>query len=271
MGLGRERAHVGVVTHGVHAAFLGSFLRAGGILVLGDDVAAHVQEGLGGFLFRGRIVPGLGPDYAYLYVGVHGLCAEGEGVDAADDFGDGEGRHVAEHVGLAHGARDHAGQITRLIDTAEIVGHVFGVLVAGAVQELDLGKILGHFEHGIHVAVAGREDDIKTLAGHVQDDALGILAFSHGLDERGGHAVQGFHGQAALVMGVGISGVAHRGHIDKTDLQIFGKAGRSQSQKGQQKQGQTFTHHPSSVVCFQQRGPLGTMPIGGGEFQAQGT
>lgn len=55
MGLGRGRGHIGVIAAAPFAPLFSGELGGGGVAVLGDDVAAHVQQRLGGLAFQGHV------------------------------------------------------------------------------------------------------------------------------------------------------------------------------------------------------------------------
>ncbi len=61
-------------------------------------------------------------------LGVHRADAQGKGVDAADDFGDREGGHVADLLVLVMLAGDEAGEVAGLLDPAKVGGEVLAVL-----------------------------------------------------------------------------------------------------------------------------------------------
>ena len=189
--------------------------------MLGDNVHAHVKQAFGRLFFIIRAVPCAGPHHADPGVGIDGTRAESKGVDAADHFGNGKGRHIADFVLPGHGTGHHAGKITGLVHAAEIGGHVFMRLVAGTVHEGRLRELSGHFFHGIHIAETGSHDHIVSLAGHVQKGPFGIRTFRNGFHKGGFHSGHGVYGLAALIMGIGPAFVSHRRNIDKTNLERF--------------------------------------------------
>ena len=103
---------------------------------------------------------------------------------------------------MGHGTGHKAGKVTGLIDPAEIVAHVGGGLIAGAVHERGIRELFGDVEHGIHIAETGRKNDIVMFTGHVLDDALGFLPFGYAFHIRGRHAGQGAQELAGLIMRV---------------------------------------------------------------------
>ena len=135
--------------------------------MLGNNIAAHIQQRLGCFFFCGWIVPGLGPDHPYFSLGIYFLYAQGKGIDTTNNFRNRKGRHIPNDIGFGHGSGSHAGQIASLINTPEIIGHVFRVFIPGAVHEFNVRELLGHFEHGVHIAIAGRKNNIIALARHI--------------------------------------------------------------------------------------------------------
>ena len=184
-GSGGLHAHVGVVAHPIDATFLGGLLGLRSILVLSDDVSAQIEEPFGGLLLLHGVEPGVGPDDVHLGAGISLPHAEGEGVDAAQDLGDREGGHVADHVRLGHLARHESRQIARLVHAPEVGGGVLGGFVAGAVLEDHIGELSGYGHGGIHEAEAGGEDNVVALLCEVADDALGVGAFGYVLDVGG--------------------------------------------------------------------------------------
>ncbi len=187
--------------------------------MLGDDVAAGVEQGLGRVLLQGRVVPGLGPDHADLGFGVGLAHAQGEGVDAADDLGDGEGGHVAQDVGLGHGPGHQPGEVAGLVHAAEVGSDVFGALEPGAVLEDHVRELPGDLDDRVHVAEAGGEDQVEAFAGHVAQHPLGVGALGHGLHVGGLDPGKLLELEVGLVVGVGPARVADGGDVDEADLE----------------------------------------------------
>src|SRR3546814_5784588 len=71
MPVRRELGHVGGLAEAPHAAAAGGLDRRRAVGVLGDDVAALVDEGLGGVGLLARVVPGVHPHHLDLGVGAH--------------------------------------------------------------------------------------------------------------------------------------------------------------------------------------------------------
>ena len=150
--------HGRVVADGDTPHILGRLLRFGGILMLGDHVSAHGQQsGSRFFLFRWA-VPGVGPDHAHLSIRVSFTYAQGEGVDTAHNFGNGEGSHVTDDVALGGRTGYQTRQVARLIHPAEDGGDIVGRLVAGYMDKPGVGELLSYRDSGIHVAKRGGDD-----------------------------------------------------------------------------------------------------------------
>ena len=110
----------------------------------GDHVGTLVEERLSGVTFNGRVEPGTGPNNLNEHVGVGGLCAQGEGVNAANYFRDGESGNVTKQVAFGHCAGHHAGEITRFVHASERVTEVrIVVFVTRHVFEDNVGVFLG--------------------------------------------------------------------------------------------------------------------------------
>ena len=93
----------------------------GGILMLGDDVAAHVDQRLRGLAFDGGIIPGVGEEHVHGHVRVDAARAQEVGVHGVDALGDLHGGHIAQVIVLGAQARGDAGQIARFPDAARCV------------------------------------------------------------------------------------------------------------------------------------------------------
>src|SRR5579884_290856 len=109
-----EALHVGLRSDPPLARLGGGEQRARGILVLGDDIGAGIQEALGRLLLLRRIVPRAGPDYLDLGARVHRPDAEGERVDAGHDRRDRVGGHEPDDVRPGHLPGDDAGEVASL-------------------------------------------------------------------------------------------------------------------------------------------------------------
>ena len=128
-----------------------------------QHVSAAVDQRCGGFGFFGWIEPLVDPDHFGLDFGVDRLRAQGEGVDVANHFRDGNGSHHAQRVGLGHLASDHTCHVRAFVSTAVVGAHVLSLLKACGVFELDVFGVSSHFEHGFHVAKGGAENQFVAL------------------------------------------------------------------------------------------------------------
>ena len=176
----------------------------------------------------GRIEPGVGPDDLHGRLRVGFAHAEGKGVDAADDLGDGEGGDVADQVRLGHRAGDLAGDEARLLDLAEAGADVVGRLESGDMDEGRVGEVLGDVDRRVHVPERRREDDVVAVLGELADHPLGVgrilrdILLVGGLDVR----ERFFERQPPLIVGVGPAHVADRADIDEPDFdRLAGRCG----------------------------------------------
>ena len=143
-----------------------------------EDALILLDEGGGGLLLLGLIVPGAGVADLHGGGGADRAGAQVEGGHAGDNLGIGEGADIADDSllggDLAGGdhlieleARSDAGQVAALIDGSEGIVEVFDVgdLAGGAggVAELDLGIFLGGLLHKGLVAEGIGEDDLAAL------------------------------------------------------------------------------------------------------------
>ena len=188
------------------------------------QIVAILKQGDGGALFLIQVKPSVGYFYIDFGVFIHALNTEGKCVDTTGDLGVAASLcgNIADLVAFGFQAGCNAGEITSLIDAAEIIVEVFTIiLVAGAVQELDLGKLLGHFDHRIHVAKAGANNQTVALRGQVAHYALGICAFGHFVHNAGLDFVAklGFERLTCGVVREGPACITHRVDINKRDFQ----------------------------------------------------
>ena len=153
--------------------------------MLGDDVGALVDQGLGGVRLLARIIPGVDPDHLDLGVGVDLAHGQGERVDAANHLGDREGADIADDVGLGHVAGDGAEHRPALVEARQIGRDVIGALVAGRVLELHVLELLGDLDGRVHEAEGGGEDQVVAVGGQLADDAFGVRPLAYALDEAG--------------------------------------------------------------------------------------
>ena len=148
--------------------------RAHGVGVLADELAAVVDEGVGGFLLCRLVIPGAGEGDFHSCGGADGARAEEEGGVAGDDLRVGVCADVADlclvcgeltrvdHFVELHTGGD-TGEVAPLIDGGKgvvVVGKPLGVGArAGRVAELNLGKFLGGGEHiGLMTERVGKND-----------------------------------------------------------------------------------------------------------------
>ena len=208
-------------TEGEDATLLGRLQGGGGIGVLGDDVAALVDQRLGGIGFLGRIVPGRGPDHLGLEIGVHLLRGERKGVDAHHHLRDREGGDVAGRARFRHVPGDGADHGAALIEAGVVGGDVLGALIAGRVLELQLRELLRHLDRRVHEAEGGGEDQLVAGLGELADGARRVRPLGDVLDEAGLDlgAVFLFQRLAALVVRPGPAMVADRPDIDESDAE----------------------------------------------------
>jgi len=208
--LGREGAHVAVPSERVLAVLLGRLQHGGGVGVLQQHVGALVDELLRGRAFLLGVEPAADPDDTRLDLRVDALRSHRERVDVAQHFGDGEAADKAQGVGLRHAAGDDAADIGVMVETCVVDAHVDGRLVAGGMLELDVRKLAGHLDHGVHVAEAGGEDDLVALGCQITDHPLAVDQ----LFEQ--------NSLAAEVMRESPAGIADRTDVDPCRLQGLG-------------------------------------------------
>ena len=155
---------------------------AGRVGVLREDVAALVDQRLGRVAFLRRVVPGVDHDELEPRLRVDRLHAEHEGVDALDNFGNGNGADITGEAGLAQFAGDDALHIPGFIETNIVGGDVGGALVSGAVLIKHRRMFLRRVQRIVHVAERGGEDQLVAGIGKVVDDLFGIRTLGHVLD-----------------------------------------------------------------------------------------
>ena len=158
--------------------------------MLGDQLAAVLDQLVGAFLLGGLIVPGAGEGHVHGDGGADGLGTQIEAGVAGNDFGVGEGTHVA-HLGFLSGefalldhlvqlqTGSHTGQIPALVDGGKgvvVVAQALGVgLGAGGVAELHIGELLGSLDDVILVAEGVGEDDVAAGIGQLAGSIIGFL------------------------------------------------------------------------------------------------
>ena len=243
MGLAAKLAHVGIPAKRQHAFFLRGLHHGGRIGVLHQHVTALRNQRQGGFAFLARIKPGIHPDGAGGDGRVDAAGAQGEGVDVADHFRDGDGRHHAQLVALAHLAGHHAQHVGAFIGAHVVHAQVGAGLVAGGVHEDGVGEGFGHFHHLVHVAKRGAEHHFMAFLRQVAEYPLGVGGFWYVFDKGGGHfaARLRFQRLAAHIVGVGPAVVASRADINKAGLDRVSGVGRAQAGNShRQRDGQGF-------------------------------
>ena len=168
-----EARHVGVLAEAPDLALL-AHLKAGRTVgVLGDHVAAKVDQRLDRRGFLGRIEPRIDHHQFGGDLWVLRLRSQGEGVHAEHDLGNLVGAEIADRPRLRQHARDRALDRPALMEARIVGADIFGVLVAGAMLEISLGELLGDLDRLIHVAVRGREDELGAVLRKVLEDRHG--------------------------------------------------------------------------------------------------
>ena len=197
--------------------------------MLADNVAAQIEQGFRRLAFEVYVEPGVCDLNINLRVRIYGFNAHCKRVAAAGNLGVGVAHRadITDFIRLGFKTRRNAGEVTRLVDTAEIVVEVLVVaLIARTMREVYVGILLGKVGHGIHIAPACTEDDV----------AAGLDAFLDCRLCRGGVAVANvvladnlvvrkaevlLHGNDALVMRVGIArAVARVADVDNAHLNL---------------------------------------------------
>ena len=216
--------HVRVVGDRILALLFRRLHHGRRVRVVGDHVGALADQGDGRVAFLARVKPAIDPYHFDFRLGIDAAHAAREGVDSLQHFRDGKRRHVAGHMGLAHLACQHAGQVAALVETGIRVGHVGRRLVARQMNELHVRKLLRHFQGGIHVAERGRDHQLAARLRQVADHALGIGALRHVFHKLGGDLVAQrlFHFLARLIVLGGPACVADGADIHEADVQRNG-------------------------------------------------
>ena len=154
---------------GLHAALLGGLdddLRA--VDVAGDDVAAGVDQRVGGFRLANRHRPVAGEDHLHRRLRIDRARAEQHRIDVGEHAGDRLGGDEADLVGLGRQAGGDAVDVMGLVEIAEIGAGVLRVLVLvpqrRGVAELDLRIFLGDVDdEGRVIAERGRQDEARAV------------------------------------------------------------------------------------------------------------
>ena len=173
---------------------------AHGVRVLGDQLAAVLDQRVGAFLFSGLIVPGTGEGDFHRSGRADRTRAEEEAGVARNNFRVGECADVAdlgffrgEFTGFDHlvqlQACSDAGKITALEDLCErvvVVRELLGMsLGAGSVAELNVRVFLGGLDHVVFMTEGIREDEIAALIDKVHRGVVALLTFRDvGLQDR---------------------------------------------------------------------------------------
>ncbi len=174
--------HVGVVAHGQAPALLGRGHHRGGAGMEGHHVHAFVEQSHRRVALFGRIEPDVQPHHLDGGLRIDRAHAEREGVDALQHLGNREAGHEARDVRARHAARRDAREVPALVIARVGGGDVGRGLVAGDGFEFHIGEVARHAQRGLHVAEAGREDDLVAGGSEVADHALGVRALGHVLD-----------------------------------------------------------------------------------------
>ncbi len=183
--------------------------------------------------FLRRVEPRIDHDQLDLDLRVHGLRRQGIGVHPHHDLGHLERTDVADDASLRHVTGNGPLHRASFVEAIVVGRDIFGVFVAGAMLEFDVGILLGDFERLIHVAERGREDQLVALRGQVFDDGRRALVFGDVLDIVGDHFPFEMvdHGLAAFFMRPGPAEIADRAEIDVADLQRFIREGGAAHQR----------------------------------------
>src|SRR5947208_3372718 len=154
---------------------------AGGraVLSLADRVHAQREQALRGLLLFGRVEPGVGPNDLNGGTRVGGLGAQGDGVDLADDFRDGERRHKADLALLTGRSQRHPGQVIGILRGAEVLAHVGGRFGASRLLEFDVGVLLRLRVHRILKAEGRAENDLVAVSDQVFNHLGDLRSFRH--------------------------------------------------------------------------------------------
>ncbi len=167
---GRQGALVGIMATGLDAARLrrlDDHLRP--VDMAGDEIAARVDERIGGLGLAHRQGPLAREDHLHRGIGVDGPCANQEFVDVAQHDADGLGGDKAELAGLRGGTGRDAIDIMTLIEEGEVGARVLRVgrlPQRRRMAELDTGIGLRLIHHeGAVVAEGGRQDELGRRRG----------------------------------------------------------------------------------------------------------
>ena len=173
------------------------------------------------------------------------------------DFGDGEARHITGDIRLRHVSRRDAREVASFVVARVGDGDIGRRLVAGDRFESHVREVLRHFQRRLHVAEAGREDQLVALLRQVADHAFGVRALGHVLDiARLDLAAEcGLHRLPAFFVLVDPAGVADRRNVDEGhfERQCGRHLGLRHQASHAQRGGEGFAHggarHGASVAA----------------------
>ncbi len=120
--------------------------------MLDHDVRALAQQNLGRIGFLAWVKPGVHPNDLYFEIRIDRLRAQHEGVDAGDNFRNGEGNDVARRSGLRHLGGNLADDVAAFVEFGVVGRHVGRRLVAGCVLKLHIRKFRRNLQGGLHEA-----------------------------------------------------------------------------------------------------------------------
>ena len=187
--VGRDVAHIRVVSHGPFATLLGCRHHGGGRRVKSQHVGALVEQRHGRVALARRVKPGVEPDQLDRRLRVDRAHPQRERVDALHHLRDRETRDISRHMGFAHARGGNPRQITALV-IAGIGGRDVGCgFVAGDGFKTHMRKVPRHRQCGLHVAKAGCENQRVALARQIADHALGVRPLGHAFHKTGLHLV----------------------------------------------------------------------------------
>lgn len=146
--------------------------------MLGNHIAAPVDQSLGNLGFHSGIVPGVGVHDLHGHIRVDALGAQIESSVAADHLGERVSRHIAKLVGLGLQAGSDTSQVTGFIDGSEVVVEVGetrrSCLITGCMAELDVGILSCYFLDIVLIAEAGCEDDVAARFSQLPQSGIAL-------------------------------------------------------------------------------------------------
>ena len=188
------------------------------------------------FTLLARVEPAIHPYRPRDHLGIDAARAQGERVDVADHFGDGNRPDHAELVGLRHLARDHAKHVRAFVGADVVDAEILVGLVAGGMHEDSIGERLGDLVLLVHIAERRAEDHLVALLRELAEDALGVGGFRNVLDVRGLDlgAELLFDVEPPLIVRIGPAVIANRAQVDESNLErFFGRDTGGKSQRGE--------------------------------------